>query len=141
MRGLKRYFSLLLMLEMIVLSPVAMADSPLSPFLWKHRVLLVNAPDSHSKMQARLEAAEEYVAERDVVWFVLNSDDYASNLDVSVPGTFSDDLKRKYFPKGKYHVVLVGKDGGVKRRSEALDLAELFGLIDSMPMRRREMGE
>ena len=37
--------------------------------------------------------------------------------------------------------VLIGKDGGVKLRQEELVRpAELFALIDSMPMRKHEMG-
>jgi hypothetical protein len=37
-------------------------------------------------------------------------------------------------------VVLIGKDGGEKlRREEGGTLREIFGLIDTMPMRRREM--
>jgi len=39
-------------------------------------------------------------------------------------------------------VVLVGKDGGVKRRAaRAMAPSELFGLIDAMPDRRQEMYE
>ncbi len=39
-------------------------------------------------------------------------------------------------------VVLVGKDGGVKRRSaRAMAATELFGLIDSMPVRQHEVYE
>ncbi|WP_202405758.1 MULTISPECIES: DUF4174 domain-containing protein [Halomonadaceae] len=36
-------------------------------------------------------------------------------------------------------VVLIGKDGGVKQRSRGLDVAGIFSLIDTMPMRQREM--
>jgi hypothetical protein len=36
--------------------------------------------------------------------------------------------------------VLVGKDGGVKlERSGPVSLSVIFALIDSMPMRQREM--
>jgi hypothetical protein len=39
-------------------------------------------------------------------------------------------------------VLLIGKDGGVKLRAEEpLPAAEFFALIDTMPMRRREMRE
>lgn len=39
-----------------------------------------------------------------------------------------------------FRVRLVGKDGGVKfARSEFVDAATLFALIDAMPMRRAEM--
>jgi hypothetical protein len=36
--------------------------------------------------------------------------------------------------------LLIGKDGGVKlRSSEPVSVKDIFGLIDSMPMRRQEM--
>ena len=39
-------------------------------------------------------------------------------------------------------VILVGKDGGEKLRStEVVRLEKLYGTIDAMPMRRREMRE
>ena len=40
----------------------------------------------------------------------------------------------------EFRVVLVGKDGGVKlRQEEPISAADLFALIDSMPMRKQEM--
>jgi hypothetical protein len=43
---------------------------------------------------------------------------------------------------GKFTVVLIGKDGGEKlRRSDEVDLGEIFSLIDSMPMRQRERSQ
>lgn len=37
-------------------------------------------------------------------------------------------------------ILLVGKDGGIKlRRNGVLEPRDLFGLIDTMPMRQREM--
>ncbi|MEM9691741.1 MAG: DUF4174 domain-containing protein [Myxococcota bacterium] len=43
-------------------------------------------------------------------------------------------------PPADFTAVLVGKDGGEKARTEdELPLSALFALIDSMPMRKREM--
>jgi hypothetical protein len=43
---------------------------------------------------------------------------------------------------GSFVVVLVGRDGGEKFRSEdPVSAQELFDRIDAMPMRRREMRE
>ena len=40
---------------------------------------------------------------------------------------------------GAFAAVLVGRDGGEKfRSSEPVPAEKLFGLIDAMPMRRRE---
>ena len=41
---------------------------------------------------------------------------------------------------GDRRVILIGKDGGIKRRAELdTDLREIFRQIDAMPMRRAEM--
>jgi len=50
-------------------------------------------------------------------------------------------LRKRYrVAKGDTTVILVGKDGGEKLRTGDLaDLERIFRLIDSMPMRRREM--
>lgn len=39
-----------------------------------------------------------------------------------------------------FEIILIGKDGGVKKRKTSLmQTDELFGIIDSMPMRQSEM--
>ena len=49
--------------------------------------------------------------------------------------------RRAAFWSGE-RILLVGKDGGVKLRSEEpVSIQRIFDLIDSMPMRRREMRE
>ena len=44
--------------------------------------------------------------------------------------------------KGLFTVLLIGKDGGEKLRSQKpVPMAEVFALIDSMPMRKQETGQ
>jgi hypothetical protein len=59
--------------------------------------------------------------------------------EISPQGT--ENLRRRFgVNKGTFTVVLVGKDGGVKlERSGPVSLSVIFALIDSMPMRHREM--
>lgn len=69
------------------------------------------------------------------------------------PGLADRDVEVSYHPdtrtRGRYGVaedefavVLIGRDGGEKLRASApVSPAELFGKIDEMPMRRREMRE
>jgi len=46
------------------------------------------------------------------------------------------------FDAKTFSIVLIGKDGGEKlRRTKPLTPAELFALVDAMPMRRAEMRE
>lgn len=55
---------------------------------------------------------------------------------------FLDDTRLRLISKYKLTSgshLLIGKDGGVKRRQEgALDLKEFFTLINTMPMRMQE---
>jgi hypothetical protein len=44
--------------------------------------------------------------------------------------------------KNQFTLVLIGKDGGEKYRSEKIiSLQKLYAIIDAMPMRRHEMGK
>lgn len=56
------------------------------------------------------------------------------------PGDVSQLRERFDVDASDFAVVLVGKDGGEKLRSEQpIALSEVFAVIDAMPMRQREM--
>ena len=56
------------------------------------------------------------------------------------PPTAEAIRKRFDVPSGRFTVILVGKDGGVKyKRNADIKLKDIFALIDSMPMRQEEM--
>ena len=49
-------------------------------------------------------------------------------------------MSQKFSVSGEeFQLLLIGKDGGVKKRTSTVSLEEVFSLIDTMPMRRREM--
>ncbi|SLN60763.1 hypothetical protein ROJ8625_03083 [Roseivivax jejudonensis] len=105
----------------------------LSAYRWENRPVLLFAPspdDPEFRRQvATLEAAQPDVEDRDIV--VL------SDTDPQAGGA----LRARFAPDG-FLFVLVGKDGGVKRTETApVAAADLFGTIDAMPMRRREMSQ
>ncbi len=58
-------------------------------------------------------------------------------------GISDRDLRVEYLTGAdEFAVVLIGRDGGEKLRSTSpIPAAELFGKIDEMPMRRRELRE
>ena len=64
-----------------------------------------------------------------------------TNHTASLDETLRERILERYFTPapGDTAVLLIGKDGQVKSRSTDLDLEATFGLIDLMPMRRREM--
>ncbi|WP_139925940.1 DUF4174 domain-containing protein [Hymenobacter sp. DG01] len=104
---------------------------------WQKRVLLLCAPtpdDAELRQQKQLlgpvkaDLNTRDLLVREVVWSQLPAADqrYLSQK-LGVGGT-------------AFQAVLIGKDGGVKRReTKALPPAQLFATIDAMPMRQQEM--
>ena len=117
----------------------------LSQFQWKNRLLFLFAPNrSHplfDALQKSIAIEQAEVADRDLVIFeILESD--SSRMDMTdLDPQVAQSLRDKFdVPRGRFAVILVGKDGGIKlERQEETRLEDIFALIDSMPMRREEM--
>ena len=105
-----------------------MAERELASYRWEARPILVFSTPDDPRLadQIRLfDAAEADLADRDNVIFVDTDPTSA--------------LRARYRPEG-FTVILIGKDGGEKlRRQRVVAPSELNALIDTMPMRRREM--
>ncbi|MEH2314581.1 MAG: DUF4174 domain-containing protein [Nostoc sp.] len=149
----------LLLLACIVLSPVSKADIAqgsinhaikmssfnLSSQKWKNRLLLVFAPsvDNHTYQQ-QMQLLQEHnsgFADRDLVLVqVLATDESYANrqpIDESSAAKLRD---RFGVDKENFRVILVGKDGGVKRTDTTpVQATAIFKEIDAMPMRQQEM--
>ena len=118
--------------------------NPIDAWAWNYRPLIVIAPAEEDALMAAqrktLSAQQEALRERDVVIVELVGGRVriVSGPDVEIDAR---QLKNRLGTVGdKFEVVLVGKDTGIKLRSdEPVAAADLFGLIDSMPMRRQEM--
>ena len=109
-------------------------------------LLLVFAPDADSalyrRQQEMLLVAERGLNERDMV-IICVIRDAVSTKGRPAAAVAAVDLRDAYgvLPH-EFRVVLIGKDGGVKlRQEEPISMADLFALIDSMPMRKQEMGQ
>ncbi|WP_407496047.1 DUF4174 domain-containing protein [Pseudooceanicola sp. MF1-13] len=105
--------------------------SDLSEYRWSHRPVMIFAPsendDQYEQAMAALQLAQAGLADRDII--VLTDTDPSAN------GALRQDLNAQGFT-----MLLVGKDGGVKLRSDDIILPEdLFATIDQMPMRQQEM--
>lgn len=128
------------------LGPARAGAAELSDYLWVSRPLLVFAPtDSDPRLVEtvrRIEASRCDFADRDMVLGLIVADG-ASTLGGQAVGTEQARRLLSQFGIGanSFSAVLIGKDGGEKYRVNGVpDLASIYGVIDGMPMRQREMG-
>ena len=106
----------------------------LKDYLWTNRVIITfSNSEENSDRQLFIQQKSHYPCEykkRDLV-----------HIDL-IQGT--DQYKRmsqKFLISGstEFKLLLVGKDGEVKLNTKNSDLREVFSLIDTMPMRKREV--
>lgn len=105
---------------------------------WKNRILLISSGDNCERFKKVLLENKEQILDRDVVWFLNCSLTITSNYT----GALSDSLQESLSKNNEFssaNIILIGKDGGKKLRSSALNLDQIFSKIDSMPMRIEEM--
>jgi len=119
-------------------------DFDLEAFQWKNRIILVFAPSSNSDVYKRqmqeFEGEEDGVLDRDLLIFELFEDGESRQGDTSLSERVAPRLRRQFeVGEGEFLLVLIGKDGTVKLRSNhPVAAPKIFGLIDSMPMRQEE---
>ena len=143
----------------------AEVDAPFDKLQWKGRALIITGSFDHPYLEPQLEmleAVHEGIIERDLI-IVRFKDDHVKTIEelsafpFQVPDMYWDgkeaDDNRQYLEHllgtddDIFSVVLVGKDGAVKKvwKEESLEgpvsPAEIFGVIDEMPMRIQEMKE
>ena len=117
----------------------------LKQFQWKNRLLFIFAQDvSHplyKNLQSQIVAQKAEVDDRDLIVFEVPSQGPARMNTSPLDQKEADSIRNRFaVPSNAFSLILVGKDGGIKlKRSDQVDLREVFGLIDSMPMRQREM--
>lgn len=112
----------------------------LGPYRLKNRILVVfNKDDGLTKSQKEiLEQDILGLLDRDMIILGLGGvyEPYRIDNDIDL-----DEL-RKAHDLGESSIALFGKDGSVKVRwDRTVSISEVFDIIDSMPMRRREIHE
>ncbi len=109
------------------------SDDPLAIYRWKSRVIVALTPsatDPNLDRQRRLyHDMGDGARERDLVW-----------LEAVGSTPAAEALRRRFDVGAGFTALLIGKDGGEKLRSDIpVGPADLFPLIDAMPMRQQEM--
>ncbi|MEM6831031.1 MAG: DUF4174 domain-containing protein [Bacteroidota bacterium] len=132
------------MLKLLTLL-IVLQINPVAELQWEKRVLIVSAESSASlddqTQQQRLSDAKKEMMDRDLVVYRLYNDHWFGPSDEPLEKGQTDVIREAYaVPTDQFMVVLIGKDGSVKLRSdEPVSVNDLFNLIDRMPMRRAEM--
>jgi hypothetical protein len=107
---------------------------------WKNRIVLY-FPGKSGTFPKLSHELEEGVRERKIVYFVFD-EILNSNSQVDFSNAYISEIRKKFGASCEEACwVLIGLDGGVKLRKEGeLDWGYIFKTIDSMPMRRSEIG-
>jgi hypothetical protein len=125
------------------------AQSPFAfeQYLWKSRVLVVSAPTQDDidlvELQTELASMREEFADRDMVLVTLldTGTSAAGGRELTTAET-TNARASLGIQSGHFALRLIGKDGSVKLSTESIvSMTEIFALIDTMPMRQREMSD
>lgn len=131
-------------LAIAFLSAGFVVANPLKDYAWKNRVIIVSASvahiDSLTKQSSILMKQEAALLERDMVLIEVSG----NNASVKVGREKALDhvaiIEHLGLKTDRFGIVLIGKDTGIKRRStEPVAVRQILDLVDSMPMRQREM--
>ncbi|NBC08866.1 MAG: DUF4174 domain-containing protein [Bacteroidetes bacterium] len=136
----------LILLSCSFLTVFALSAQLRDDHLWKDRLLLLFAPsEEHEALQRQLgllTAQQAEVTDRDLKIYQIYPDGAQHPDGGRLPKAFSDKLYHRYdISTGDgLAVLLIGKDGTEKlRETQLVPPEQIFRLIDSMPMRQREM--
>lgn len=127
-------------------SAAVASTNPLAAERWNTRPIVVVVPRENDPLLIRVNstlketAAREAFRERDMALFTVVAGQGRRNGEPLGAAATAAMLKALQLDaRGPATFVLVGKDGGVKRREEGetVDLQSVFDEIDRMPMRRQ----
>ena len=128
-----------------VWNPRDSSSMDLRQFQWKNRLFFIFAEDgSHplfKDLQNQIIAQKAEVDDRDLIVFEVPAQGPARMNSMPLDRKKADSIRNHFaVSDDAFSLILVGKDGSIKlQRNERVDLTDVFGLIDSMPMRQREI--
>lgn len=126
---------------------IKMSSFNLSSQKWQNRVLLLFAPsvDNHNYQQQMqlFNQQQNDFKERDLVLVqVLATDKSYANGQLIDESSAANLRNRFGVDQKNFRVILIGKDGGIKRQETTpVKATAIFEQIDAMPMRQQEMQE
>ena len=134
-----------ILVSLTVWSPGETLSMDLTQFQWKNRLLFIFAENSShalfKDLQSQIVAQKAEIDDRDLIVFEVPAQGPTRMNNIPLDRNEADSIRTHFaIPSNTFSLILVGKDGGIKlKREDRVDLSDVFGLIDSMPMRQREM--
>jgi len=134
-----------ILIGLTVWVPKEILSMDLTQFQWKNRLLFIFAKDVNNplfkELQSQIAAQKADLEDRDLIVFEVPAQGPARMNTNPLDRKEANSIRNHFaVPSDTFSLILIGKDGGIKlKRSDQVDLSEVFGLIDSMPMRQREM--
>nr|WP_050901645.1 DUF4174 domain-containing protein [Microbulbifer agarilyticus] len=128
-------------LALTVSASPALAADQLAQYQWQQRVLIIRANENVGAIRMMLDQNQQAINERDLVWFLLSPSGVQSNREADVTPALQQQIQNLLEESPGAAAILIGKDGTIKGRYSELDLDVAFGLIDTMPIRKREMSD
>ncbi len=122
-----------------------MKVADLRQYQWKNRLLLLFSPSpevpAYQVLSQKLDRNPSGVRERDLLVFHVLEQGPRVPGNQEIGTAEAEELRQRFgITRGTFAVVLIGKDGTVKLKREGpTALTDIFALIDTMPMRQREM--
>lgn len=120
------------------------AMKPLEDYRWKYRLIAYVIPaDEVENFFKEIDKNKFEIHDRDIRFIALNPTKAINRADhLQFPEETLQTLHSKLNASDKStQLILIGKDGGVKKRYGSVNLSAIFGLIDQMPMRQAEMSQ
>lgn len=134
---------------LISTSAMAQSDKKIeavpSDFRWENRILIIISDSENDvavqKQLSNLGGKEAGMKDRDLITFLVFRNGISRLESQDLHTSSTEIILDKYGTSNPdFRIVLIGKDGGVKMQNdEPVSVDDIFGLIDSMPMRQREM--
>ncbi len=124
-----------------------MTAQEFSQHRWKNRILIIQFDEvgqkNYSEQLRDLQAHRAGLDERKLVVYQFCGEQYRIGTDEQANWKKADMAVLRKVKKNTdddFSVTLMGLDGGVKlQQARVLTTGELFGIIDAMPMRAREI--
>ncbi|PSW13501.1 hypothetical protein C9J01_11770 [Photobacterium rosenbergii] len=139
---MSKLFQNLLATIVLVFSANALSY-PMGSMHWNHRSILYFAPEKDQHVNTFIKESLMHdcmLQERDIVVVVMTKDGFNKPSDVFSPEDIVRLEKLYKVSRNEHTAILIGKDGLEKYRwNEQTNWQHITQLVDSMPMRKKEI--